>query len=339
MSIGARQRLGRVVIDAYHSRTLEGNPLGDPANRDVAIYLPPSYDMDTEHRFPVVYMLMGFLGRGISMLNAQPFEPNIAERMDELIANGMDETILVLPDCFTAFGGSQYLNSSATGNYEDYLVSEIVPFVDCHYRTVPKPGARGVTGKSSGGYGAMVMGMRHSDVFGAVACHSGDMYFEMCYKPDFPKLLTAIERAGGLTQWWEQFKASPKKSRSDMEALNVLAMAAAYSPNPERPMGVELPFNLHTGELRPEIWERWLEHDPVYMASRYADALRSLRWLYLECGLRDQYNLQFGARIVSSRLKAMGIDHVYEEFDDDHLGINYRYNESLPQLVASLEKV
>lgn len=329
---------GKIVLDSFHSKALEGNALGDSPDRSLPVYLPPGYDEDSETRYPVIYVLTGFMGRGQSLLNVQAFEPNIAERMDLLIRGGMPPAILVMPDCFTSLGGSQYLNSSATGNYESYLVDEIVPYVDSAYRTIPKPESRGVMGKSSGGYGAIVHGMTHPEVFAAVACHSGDMYFEMCYKPDFPKFLSAVEKSGGLLKWWDRFRSLPKKPRSDVEALNILAMAAAYSPAPGEPLGVELPFDMHTGELRPEVWERWLEHDPVYLAPAHADALRNQRLLYLDCGLRDQFNLQFGARILSSRLTALGIHHEYEEFDDDHLGINYRYDVSLPKLSAALAR-
>lgn len=327
---------GRVVLESVRSEALSNNPLGDPHERELPIYLPPGYDDASDRRYPCIYVLSGFLGRGQSLLNAQPFEPNLAERMDSLIAAGAPPVILVMPDCFTALGGSQYVNSSATGRYEDYVVQEIIAAVDERYRTVASPSGRGVMGKSSGGYGALILAMRHPEVFSAVACHSGDMYFELCYKPDFPKLARAAERAEGIESWWASFQSKLKKEGADFGALNILAMAAAYSPDPQQPLDIELPFDLYTCELHPEVWARWLEHDPVYLVERYAEALRGLRLLYLDCGLRDEYNLQYGTRIFARKLQDLGIEHEHEEFDDGHSGTRYRYDVSLPKLAHAL---
>lgn len=327
---------GRVESVLFRSEVLKDNALGDPAERELLVYLPPGYDEQQHLRYPSVYVLSGYFGRGRMLLNDHPFEPNFAERVDRLIAAGMAPGIFVLPDCFTTYGGSQYVNSTATGRYEDYLLEEILPFIDASFRTIPAASSRGVTGKSSGGYGAVMLGMRRPDLFGAVACHSGDMYFEYCYKPDFPKLIQAAERAGGLEAWWERFQAKVRKDQADMEAANILGMAAAYSPDPSAPLRVQFPFDLYTGKLRDDVWARWLDYDPVYLVDRYAEALRSMQLLFLDCGLRDQFNLQYGARIFSGRLKALGIVHEHEEFDDTHSGISYRYDVSLPKLMMAL---
>jgi S-formylglutathione hydrolase FrmB len=260
----------------------------------------------------------------------------LQERLDRLYAAGMPYVIVVLPDCFTRLGGSQYINSTATGRYEDYLVEELVPFVDGRYRTVAEPAGRGVFGKSSGGYGALIMGMRHADLFGAVACHSGDTAFELCFKQDFPKTANAINAAGGLDAWLKAFEAKPKKRSSDIEVLMIIAMAACYSPEPGAPLGLTLPFELDTCAIREDVWARWLAWDAVEMVERYADALRSLRLLFIDCGTRDEFNLHFGARRLVRRLQAHGIAHEHEEFDDGHMDIDYRYDVSLPKLVGAL---
>jgi len=326
-----------LVIETFHSRALDGNHQGDPSTRKLPIILPPDYDTDGK-RFPVIYALTGFTGSGLSLLNFTAWQPNLPERVERLMAEGrLPPAIFVLPDCFTRYGGSQYINSTAIGRYEDYLLDEVIPHVDSTYRTLARPEGRGVFGKSSGGYGAIVLGMRHPDVFGAVACHSGDMYFEMCYKPDFPKFLNAIHKAGGLEKWWAEFERKPKKDNADYDAINILAMTAAYSPNPDaRPFPIDFPFDLHTGESKPDVWARWLEHDPVYMAERHADNLRRLRLLFIDCGTRDQFHLHFGARILAQRLRALGVPHEHEEFDDDHTNIPYRYDVSLPKIVGAL---
>jgi enterochelin esterase family protein len=248
----------------------------------------------------------------------------------------MPPVICVLPDCFTRLGGSQYVNSSATGRYEDYLISEIVPHVDSVLRTLPSRDHRGVIGKSSGGYGAMVLSMRHPDVFGAFGSHAGDAYFAYCYLPDFVKFALGLERHGGVEGFLRHFDSLPKKTKEAMEVLNILAMAACYSPNPAAPMGIDLPVTLPAAEIRGEVWNRWIEQDPVHMAKLHADALRSMKLIYVDAGLRDEFNLQMGARIFCSRLDALNVPYVYEEFDDGHMGINYRYDRSLTELARVL---
>jgi len=326
-----------LVVETFTSHVLADNPLGDPAIRKLPVILPPDYETSGK-RYPVIYGLTGFTGSGPMMLNFTAWQPNLQERIDYLMADErLPPAIFVLPDCFTRYGGSQYINSTAIGRYEDYVIDEIVPFVDSNYRTIAAPEGRGVFGKSSGGYGAIVLGMRHPDVFGAVACHSGDMYFEMCYKPDFPKFINAVLKAGGLENWWSEFEKKVKKEREDVEAVNILAMAAAYSPDPDRkPLPIDFPFDMYTGELRLDVWQRWLDHDPVYLAWRYADNLKKLRLLYLDCGTRDEFHLHFGARILVERLKSLNVPHEYEEFDDGHMNIPYRYDVSLPKIGRAL---
>ncbi len=330
----ARERV-TVEMPAFTSAALADNPLGDPATRRLPIVLPPGY-AESGRRYPVIVGLTGFTGRGVMLLNDDAWQPNLTERLERLYAAGMPHAIFVLPDCFTRYGGSQYLNSSATGRYEEYVIAEIVPWVDAHYRTIAAAEGRGVFGKSSGGYGSMILGMRHPDVFGALACHSGDMAFELCYAKDFPLFCNAVNAAGGVAAWWEQFAARVKKRGEDMAALNILAMAACYSPDPAAPLGIGLPFDPHTCERIAEVWARWLEWDPVELLDRYGENLRRLRLLYMDCGTRDEFSLHYGARQMAKRLGERGIAHEYEEFDDGHMSVQYRYDVSLPRLAAAL---
>jgi len=326
-----------LVIETFTSRVLADNPLGDPVTRKLPVILPPDYATSGK-RYPVIYGLAGFTGSGLSYFNFSAWQPNFQERVDALLADGrLLPAIFVLPDCFTRYGGSQYLNSTAIGRYADYVLDELIPHIDATYRTIAAPEGRGVFGKSSGGYGAIMFGLRHADIFGAVACHSGDMYFELVYKPDFPKFLNTIQRAGGVDKWWAEFERKVKKEHKDIEAVDILAMAAAYSPNPAaKPLPIDFPFDLHTGELRPEVWRRWLEYDPVELVERYADNLKRLRLLFIDCGARDEFNLHFGARILAQRLQALGVPHEYAEFDDGHMNIPYRYDVSLPKIAQAL---
>lgn len=272
------------------------------------------------------------------MLNDGAWTPGIADRMDALIASGRAKPmILALPDCFTHVGGSQYVNSTGLGRYEDHIVEELVPRVDAKYRTLPGPRHRGVMGKSSGGYGALVLGMRHPDVFGAVACHSGDMFFDMCYTRDFGPAIRSFRKAGGLEKWYRKFHAAPRKRTEEFAALDVVGMAAAYSPNPSAPPTYcDLPFDPETGEIRAEVWAKWKAHDPLALLERHVDALKSLRLLFLDCGTDDEFYLDLGLRQFVRRLKALGVKHEHQEFEDSHMNIPYRYDVSLPKLSEAL---
>jgi S-formylglutathione hydrolase FrmB len=328
---------GLLQVETVESKLLRGNLPGDPHVRELHVYTPPGYETGTE-RYPVIWCLAGFTGRGRSFLNDAAWTPTLNERMDALIASGRAKpVILALPDCFTHLGGSQYVNSTGLGRYEDYLMEELVPLVDERYRTRPSSDHRGVMGKSSGGYGSIVLGMRHPDIFGAVACHSGDMGFELCYKRDFGPAVRRIRKAGGVASWMRDFAAQPRKRSEDFPALDVVAMAAAYSPNPENPPAYcDLPFDLETGELREDVWARWLEHDPLSLADRHAGSLGGMRLLFLDCGTEDEFYLEMGARQMARKLRALGIAHEYEEFEDGHMNIPYRYDVSLPKLSAAL---
>jgi len=326
---------GRVVIHEIESEVLKGNPLGDPDKRKLYIYLPPGFEDHQSEELPALLAVVGFTGTGAMLLNVDPLGEDLKSRLDRLITSGKcAPAIVVMPDCFTKFGGSQYINSSATGRYEDYLLEEIIPFVN---QTYPIKNW-GVFGKSSGGYGSIVLGMRHPDVFRALADHSGDSNFELCYLPDVPDALDQFRKAGGPAKWLEQFWADPNQHRRKfMRALNILAMAAHYSPNPDSPLlGIEFPFDLETGAFRHDIWERWREWDPVNMVKHYSDNLKKLKLIYIDCGSKDEFSLHWGARALVAELKKTGIDPYYEEFDDGHMSISYRYDVSLPKLVEAL---
>jgi enterochelin esterase family protein len=317
--------------------TLEGNPLGDPTARQMPVLLPPGYDPSSSRRYPLLVGLVGFTGSGFQFLNVDPWQPNMPARLGRLYAEGMPHAIVALPDCFTTLGGSQYVNSAAVGCYEDYVINEVIPFIDANFRTIPAPESRAVFGKSSGGYGAIMLGMKHPEVFGALACHSGDMFFELCYKTDFPNFCNVINGAGGLEAWWADFQTREKKTKDDFTGLNTLAMAACYSPDPSGFMGIGLPFHLYTCEQIDEVWARWLDFDPVVQVDKYADNLRRLRYIYLDCGIRDEFFLHYGARVMSRKLTELGIPHNHEEFNDGHMSVQYRYSVSLPRLMSALE--
>ncbi len=324
--------LGRLELVRLPAPSLGGNPLGDPDERETPVYLPPQYDAETGRRFPVIYNLHGFLGSSLAHLNWQPYQPRSHERLEAAILAGeVPPCVYVLVDGWTKLGGSQYVNSSAVGNYFDYVTKDVVGHVDRSFRTIATREARAVMGKSSGGYGTFVMAARASDVFGVAAGHSGDAGFLHCYVHEWPKAAAALREAGGVRAWLDAFweRARTRKVRGDDHpVINQIAMAAYYSPDPARECGIALPFDIRTLELDEAVWRRWLEQDPVNFLPPAADRLRALRLFYFDCGTKDQYNLQWGSRLLSKRLRDAGVPHLYEEFDDDHTNIQYRYERS-----------
>lgn len=326
-----------IVIENFKSTALEGNPLSDPAVRQVPVYLPPGY-YESSQRYPTVTLLSAFAARGLKLLNDNLWEENIQQRLDRLIeSSAIRPMIVVMPDASTRYGGSQYLNSIGTGQYED-SIRELVCHIDKNYRTLDDAAHRAVMGHSSGGYGSLRLAMRHPDTFGLAAAHAPDLYFEMVYQKDFPHFLRYYEKVGeeGIKDMLTDPGAALAQGAS-FYALAVCAMASCYSPNPAAPWGFDLPFDLYTGELDEEIWARWQAHDPLQMVSDMVgdnpiEALQSLKLLYLDCGLYDEENLLYGARILSKKLNDLFVPHTYEEFKGGHRNTKHRYDVSLQKI-------
>ena len=307
------------------SEALRGNPLGDPHERPLWVTVP-----DGDGPWPSIYVIQGMTGRVDMWLNRWPMRKTVFELLEE----EPPEALLVWVDAYTVLGGSQYLDSPAIGRYHTYLCDEVVPWVDARYPTLAAASHRGIAGKSSGGYGAMVTPMLRPDLFGALATHSGDALFEVCYLREFAQVARVLrERYGGsYERFWADFRGRPALTRHGDEWLvNTYCMAAAYSEG-------ELPFVLETGELRPEVFARWLEWDPVRMAPRHADALRGLRGIWIDAGTRDEYYLDLGAIAFRDALAALGVTETvrFELFDDDHQQVEYRYPPALRWLATRL---
>jgi len=331
----------RVEMVPVESRALRRNALRDPWRRELPVVLPPGYDAASRRRYPVIWVLAGFLGTGRMLLNRNMTVPALDERVARLVARGaMPPAILALPDCMTALGGSQYLDSPAVGAYETHVCDELVPLVDANFRTIPRREARAVAGKSSGGYGALRLAMRRPDLFAAAASHSGDCYFEYCHVRDFPTAVNAIVEAGGVAKLLKKVRSTEKPNHEDQIAMMTVASARCYSPNPRSRDGYDLPFELPSGRIREDVVARWLEHDPVRMVERreHARALAKLKLLFLDCGTRDQWALHLGLRVLVERLTRLGIRHEHQEFLDDHLSISYRMDVSLPKLGKALAR-
>ncbi len=326
------------VID---SEALTGNPLGDPHRRPVYIYTPPDYDAEPDRRYPSVYVIQGMTGQLDMWRNRKAFSPTVLESIDAWFADpGHPPAIVVYVDAWTSYGGAQFLDSPATGRYHTYLCDEVVPFVDARYRTMADAAHRGIAGKSSGGYGAMVTPMLRPDLFGGLVTHAGDALFEVCYQPEFPEAARALrdEYDGSFDAFWTDFRARPGRARqSDPPLVNEWAMAACYSADADGT--VRVPFDPATGRLVPEVWERWLAWDPVRMARPHADALRGLRAIWIDAGRRDEYFLDLGAEAFRRELAAIGVDDErvrFELFDGKHGGIEWRYPEAIGWLAERL---
>jgi S-formylglutathione hydrolase FrmB len=241
-------------------------------------------------------------------------------------------------DCWTSLGGSQYLDSPATGRYHTYLCDEIVPWVDAHYRTLAARDHRGIAGKSSGGYGAMVTPMLRPDLFGGLATHAGDALFEYSYLQEFPQTLRALREYydGSFEKFWESFRSRiPFTRSSDASLLNIWCMAACYSADLDGT--VNLPFDTKTGMLIPDTWERWLVWDPVRMVPIHAEGLSTMKAIYIDAGRHDQYYLDIGATAFRDALAQIGVTDVFFElFEGTHSSIEYRYPISLKYLAERL---
>ena len=184
---------------------------------------------------------------------------------------------MVYVDAWSKYGGSQFVDSPGTGRYHSYLCDEIVPWVDAHYRTFPDAAHRAIMGKSSGGFGAMITPMLRPDLFGALATHAGDTLYEYSYLPAFSAAVRHLRRYDGdIWRWWEDFSSRVAFTKEeDISLLEVLGVAACFSAQPDGT--VDLPFDPATGVLRPAVWQRWLDWDPVRMVPAHAEALRGLR--------------------------------------------------------------
>ena len=331
---------GEINIDFIESAALRGNPLGDPSNRPVAVYLPQNYDREGSKRYPVLYCLHGYTGDVAALVSARPWETNAVQWIDRLIDEGkMPAAILVIVDGFTRLGGSQYMNSIHNGNYADYVIDEVIPHVDRRYRTIASEGGRAVLGKSSGGFGSLFLCMTRPGVFGAFASHSGDSYFTYAHPPAFPAVHRTLEKFHwDIGAFVEHFEQQQKRQTSEYQTIEMLGYAAAYSPRSAKAFDLDLPVDRKTGQLVEDVFARWRAYDPADMCVAKKPELERLRLRFLDCGRRDEYGLDIGARVFAQRVRDLGLDVVHEEFDDDHRNVGYRYAVSMPLLANVLEK-
>jgi S-formylglutathione hydrolase FrmB len=335
----SREFAGRLDEHILNSRALVDNPLGDPHLRPVWVYTPPGYDQAADRRYPTIYLIQGLTGQLDMWRNRAAFSSTTPEEVDRVFAEGAPPTITVYVDAWTSLGGSQFLDSPATGRYHTYLCDEVIPWVDTAYRTIADRDHRAIAGKSSGGYGAMVTAMLRPDLFGAFATHAGDALFEVCYAPDLREAARALREnyEGSYEAFWSDFRSRPGRSKpTDGVLLNVWCMAACYSADADAT--VRLPFEVATGRLIPAVWERWLAWDPVRMAAGHASALESMRAIWIDAGRSDDFYLDLGAQAFRDELSALGIERSvrFELFEGTHGGIAWRYPLAIRYLAEAL---
>ncbi|TCO47616.1 putative esterase [Kribbella antiqua] len=333
---------GRFEQTTYDSTLLRGNPLGDPHERPVLVYLPPGYD-ESDRRYPTIYVAMGYTGHLGMWFNRMPFRQPYPELLDALFQeDDVPPAIVVFVDAWTRVGGSQYLDSPGTGQYHSYLCDEIVPWVDARYRTLADRDHRAITGKSSGGYAAMVTPLLRPDLFGALATHAGDACFDLAYRPEFPNLarLLRYKYDGSYDTFFESFHSrAGQNTHEDLQLVEIYGYSAAYSAEPDGT--VLLPYD-DLGVVIPEIWERWLTRDPVEMVRQpqYADALRSMRAVWIDAGKQDEYYLDLGATAFHRAAQKVGVPDErlhFELFEGKHGGIEYRYPLAVRWLAERLQ--
>jgi S-formylglutathione hydrolase FrmB len=327
---------GEVHRLVHKSDVLQGNPLGDPTTRELVVWTPP--DWKPSESLPLLVDLKGYMSSALAHANWNPMAENVPERLDRLTYEGMARVVVALPDCFTKLFGNQYINSAGTGRYLDYIHDEIVPVVESKFNCGGK-GRRGVFGKSSGGYGAAYFGMHRADFWDAISINSGDMAFDALYIPALlDDTYTLAKHDYSIEKFWKTTTAKKKISFKESLTLMDLAQSAFYDPDPKQFMSMQLPLDPYTGEFIPERWTNWLKHDPVNMFDEKGSELKKLKLLFIDVGDHDNFRIHLGARRFVKKLKAANIPHTYEEFDDDHMDVDYRMDVFLPVLARALSQ-
>ncbi len=308
-----------IVRTSLESHYLADNMLGDPGERELFVYLPPGYEQ-SDRRYATAYLLHAFGETNEELVNpptdGRRWKPPLEDVLEPVFGRlGVPPMIVVIPDGNCRWGCGQWVDSPVSGSFGSYVAKDVVDFVDAHYRTIPESGSRGVLGFSSGGMGAWNVVSQNPDVFAAMAVLSADTYLDMTHKIFTYKYFNLI--------WPEP----PDGPGDDDWSPMVYSYSAAYSPNPDRPpYFVDLPVAWPSGELIPEVWDRWLARDPVVNYADRLDNLRRLSGILLDAGVNDDYELQWGHRVLSHRLTEAGIAHQLTENSGNHGG---RANERL----------
>jgi enterochelin esterase-like enzyme len=327
---------------SFSSQAIQGYPLGDPHVRSFPIYLPPGYDRKRKLPYPTVFLLAGWGAKSSKYIaEDSAFDPSLPERFDKAISEKRLEPFIgVFPDGTSKLGCSQYINSPAFGNYQDYLCDELVEFVDANYHTYRSADFRGIAGHSSGGFGALVSGFMRPDRFRFVCSSAGDSFYEVSLLANLNKVIMELEKAGGLKAFVAKFFAEPNHSAvspSQIDTMLTLNMAACYAPNLDNPpIFGDLFFDCVTGEIIPEVWEKYLQWDPIRMVETFRENIKKLRFIQLESGAHDQHALHLGHRQLSRKFHALGVAHELVEYPGGHSGHHWRFEQRLVKMTGKM---
>ncbi len=331
---------GELRIDVVDSPALRDNVLGDPSQRPLAVYTPPGYDAEGSARYPVLYCLHGYTGDVAALVSTRPWETNVVQWIDRLVVEDrMPPAILTVVDGFTRLGGSQYLDSVHNGDYATYVLRDVVGHVDAHYRTSrARAAARSWANRR------------------AASARSISAWRIRGHSPRSPRtaatrISATRSRAAFLPRSASSSSSTARSRRSSStssasrsgpinlyETMEQIAYASCYSPRARERWAIDLPWDAQTGEMRDDVFARWLAYDPCERVASSRAALERLRLRYLDCGRKDEYGLDIGARLFAKRVRALGLEVRHEEFDDDHRNVGYRYEISLPALAEALDR-
>lgn len=332
------QERGVVKIDTIVSQALAKNVTNENVKRPFSIYLPPSYSSSAK-RYPVLYLLHGTGDDHMNFIDDTTKYYTIQDLMDAGTASHrFGEMIIVMPNENTNWFGSYYVNSSATGNWEDFTVTELVNYVDANYRTIDKCNARAIAGHSMGGYGAVLLAMKHPDIFSVTyAMNGGFLSFAGELNPDNPDVKKFI-----MAKTIEELLATQNKI-----SIGMLAVSQAFSPNPSKPpFYADKPYKIQNGKLVPNIiaYNKWIDNDVVKMIEKYKENLMKLRAIKFDCGDNEDIKLiEINSHLLSKKLASLNIPHQFEQYNGDHRnrlwGLKGRiYNELLPFVFDNLDK-
>ena len=330
---------GRIEKVEIASAALVDNPLGDASTRPLWVYLPPGYD-ESGDRYPAIYLLQGFGNFLNRWGDRSMFQRTAPELIDEAFANGAPPCLVVYVDAWTALGGSQFLDSPATGRYHTYLCEDVVSFVDTNYRTRPSSAHRAVAGHSSGGFGAIVSSLRRPDVFGAFAAHSPDCCFALTTRSDLALAHRALRDRyhSSYERFFADFSSRQPMSRpDDFVLVYIWALSACYSG--ELDGSVTLPFDPGSGLLRDDVWRRWLEVDPIEMVPRYEESVRACRGIWLDAGRGDEHLLDVATeQLAEALVRANANDLSLELYDGGHSDYRHRFPLSVAYLAERINQ-
>lgn len=284
-----------------HGASLEGNLEGDAVDREVIVFLPPSYAKDKHRRYPVVYALHGY------SIGAEQWthEIHVPQTIEGAFAQGAKEMIVVLPDAKTIHNGSMYSSSQTTGDFERFVSHDLVEYVDAHYRTIPRRESRGLVGHSMGGYGATRIGMKHSDVFGSLYIMSPCCLLPRPMTSADPKLETLLESV----------KTEADSAKLPFGARALLASAAAWSPDPKNPpLYLDLPIK--DGQVQEDVLAKWAANAPLDFIDQYIGNLRQYRAISIDVG--DQDGLRTDTAKLHDVLDRYGVANHFEVYSGTH---------------------